>query len=120
MNAAPKLPGGLPPLGSPAKTRKRSADTTNAPAIHDDIDPCTELRGHTAKLIFTPSDAKWLNGELVHVEIEKKIAVRGSAAPDSSGSLRLACRRGGGAILKELVTVHHSLDLVCLQRTQER
>ena len=27
--------------------------------------------GHTAKLIFMPSEAKWLNGELAHIEVEK-------------------------------------------------
>jgi lipoprotein NlpI len=71
MEVTAKLPEGLAPLVFHAKDRKRVGYTSNVPAIHDDIDPCTELRGHTAKLIFTPSDAKWLNGELVHVEIEK-------------------------------------------------
>jgi hypothetical protein len=30
-----------------------------------------ELRRHTAKLIFASSEAKWLDGELVHIEVEK-------------------------------------------------
>jgi hypothetical protein len=30
-----------------------------------------EPKGHTAKLIFAPSEAKWLDGELVHIEVEK-------------------------------------------------
>jgi hypothetical protein len=71
MEVTVRLAEGPAPLVFRAKDRTRIGYTSNIPAIHADIDPCTELRGHTAKLIFTPSEAKWLNGELVHIEVEK-------------------------------------------------
>ena len=68
MEVTAKVAEGPTPLVFRAKDRTRIGYTSNVPAIHDDID---QLRGRTAKLIFTPSEAKWLNGELVHVEVEK-------------------------------------------------
>jgi tetratricopeptide (TPR) repeat protein len=66
-----KVAEGPTPLVFRAKDRTHIGYTSNIPTIHDDIDPCIELKGHTAKLIFTPSAVKWLNGELVHIEVEK-------------------------------------------------
>ena len=54
-----------------AKDRTRIGYTSNSPAIHRDIEPCSELKGHTAKLSFTPSEAKWLDGEVVQIVVEK-------------------------------------------------
>jgi lipoprotein NlpI len=71
MEVTAKVAEGPTPLVFRAKDRTRIGYTSNVPTIHDDIDPCTELKGHTAKLMFTPSAVKWLNGELVHIEIEK-------------------------------------------------
>jgi len=71
MEVAAKVPDNAAPLLFHAKDRTRIGYTSNVPAIHSDIAPCSELRGHTAKLVFTPSEATWLNGELVHIEVEK-------------------------------------------------
>jgi len=59
------------PLVFHAKDRTRIGYTSNVPAMHKDIEPCSELQGHTARLRFTRSETKWLDGELVHVEVEK-------------------------------------------------
>jgi Flp pilus assembly protein TadD len=71
MEVTAKVSDKPAPLLFHAKDRTRVGYTSNIPAIHDDIDPCTELRGHTAKLIFAPAEAKWLDGELIHIEVEK-------------------------------------------------
>jgi hypothetical protein len=71
MDLTAKIPDRQAPLLFHTKDRTRIGYTSNIPAIHDDIDPCSELRGHTAKIVFTPSAAKWLDGELVHIEVEK-------------------------------------------------
>lgn len=59
------------PLLFRAKDHNRIGYSSNVAATRNDIEPCSELKGHTAKLTFIPSDAKWLDGELVHVEVEK-------------------------------------------------
>lgn len=71
MEVTAKVAEGSTPLVFRANDRTHIGYTSNIPAVHDDIDPCSELKGHTAKLIFTPSAVKWLNGELVHIELEK-------------------------------------------------
>lgn len=71
MEVTAKVAGGPTPLVFGSKDRTRIGYTSNIPAVHENIDPCTELTGHTAKLIFAPSAVKWLNGELVHIEVEK-------------------------------------------------
>jgi hypothetical protein len=71
MEVTAKVPDRQAPLLFRATDRTRIGYTSNVPSIHADIDPCSELKGHTAKLIFTPSAAKWVDGELVHVEVEK-------------------------------------------------
>jgi thioredoxin-like negative regulator of GroEL len=71
MEVTTKVDGRPAPLLFHAKDRTRIGYTSNVPAIHDDIDPCSELKGHTAKVFFTPSQAKWLDGELVHIEVVK-------------------------------------------------
>jgi len=42
-----------------------------SPADYTLIGRGGRTEGHTAKVTFTPSDAKWLDGELVHIEVEK-------------------------------------------------
>jgi tetratricopeptide (TPR) repeat protein len=71
MEVAVNVPERVAPRVFHAKDRTRVGYTSNIPAIHNDIDPCTELRGHTAKVVFSPSAVKWLDGELVHIEVEK-------------------------------------------------
>src|SRR6266566_355222 len=71
MEVTTRVDGRPAPLVFHAKDRKRIGYTSNVSAIHNDIDPCSELKGHRAKLIFAPSEAKWLDGELVHIEVEK-------------------------------------------------
>ncbi len=71
MDVTAKIPDQQAPLLFHAKDRTRIGYTSNIPAIHDDIDPCSELRGHTAKIVFTQSASKWLDGDLVHIEVEK-------------------------------------------------
>jgi len=71
MDVTAKIPDRQAPLLFHAKDRTRIGYTSNIPAIHEDIDPCSELKGHTAKIVFTPSAAKWLDGDLVHIEVEK-------------------------------------------------
>jgi len=71
IDVTAKVPDRQAPLLFRATDRTRIGYTSNIPAIHEDIDPCSELRGHTAKIVFTPSAAKWLDGDLVHIEVEK-------------------------------------------------
>jgi len=71
IDVTAKIPDRQAPLLFHAKDRTRIGYTSNISAIHEDIDPCSELRGHTAKIVFTPSAAKWLDGDLVHIEVEK-------------------------------------------------
>jgi predicted Zn-dependent protease len=71
MDVTAKIPDRQAPLLFHAKDRTRIGYTSSIPAIHDDIDPCSELKGHTAKIVFTPSASKWLDGDLVHIEVEK-------------------------------------------------
>ena len=71
MEVTAKVADRQAPMMFRANDRTRIGYTSNTSAIHDDIDPCSELRGHTAKLIFTPSAVKWVDGELVHIEVEK-------------------------------------------------
>jgi hypothetical protein len=71
MEVTVKVPDRQAPLLFRATDRTRIGYTSNVPAIHEDIDPCSELKGHTAKIVFTPSSAKWLDGDLVHIEVEK-------------------------------------------------
>jgi tetratricopeptide (TPR) repeat protein len=71
MDVTAKIPDRQAPLLFHAKDRTRIGYTSNISAIHEDIDPCSELRGHTAKIVFTPSASKWLDGDLVHIEVVK-------------------------------------------------
>jgi hypothetical protein len=71
MEVTVKVTENRAPLLFHAKDRTRIGYTSNIPAIHNDVDPCTELRGHTSKIIFAASEAKWFDGELVHIEVEK-------------------------------------------------
>ena len=71
MEVTAKVADRATPLLFRAKNHTRIGYASNVPTIHDDVEPCTELRGHTAKLSFTPSEAKWLDGELVRVVVEK-------------------------------------------------
>jgi hypothetical protein len=71
MDVTAKIPDRQAPLLFHAKDRTRIGYTSNISAIHEDMDPCSELRGHTAKIVFTPSASKWLDGDLVHIEVEK-------------------------------------------------
>jgi hypothetical protein len=71
IDVTAKVPDRAAPLLFHAKDRTRIGYTSSVPAIHEDIDPCSELRGHTAKIVFTPSPSKWLDGDLVHIEVEK-------------------------------------------------
>jgi hypothetical protein len=71
MDVTAKIPDRQAPLLFHAKDRTRIGYTSNISTIHDDIDPCSQLKGHTAKIVFTPSAAKWLDGDLVHIEVEK-------------------------------------------------
>jgi hypothetical protein len=71
MDVTAKIPDRQAPLLFHAKDRTRIGYTSSIPAIYDDIDPCSEIKGHTAKIVFTPSASKWLDGDLVHIEVEK-------------------------------------------------
>ena len=71
MEVTTKVDARPAPLVFHAKDRTRIGYSSNLAAIHNDIEPCNELKGHTAKLDFTPSQSKWLDGELTHIEIEK-------------------------------------------------
>jgi len=71
MDVTAKIPDRQAPLLFHAKDRTRIGYTSNISAIHEDIDPCSQLRGHTAKIVFTPSASKWLDGDLVHIEVVK-------------------------------------------------
>ena len=71
MDVTAKISGRQAPLLFHAKDRTRIGYTSNVSTIHNDIEPCSELRGHTAKIVFTPSAVKWLDGDLVHIEVEK-------------------------------------------------
>lgn len=71
MEVTAKVADRAAPLLFRAKDHTRIGYASNVATIHNDIEPCSELKGHTAKLSFTPSEAKWLDGELVQIVIEK-------------------------------------------------
>jgi hypothetical protein len=71
MEVTTKVDARPAPLVFHAKDRTRIGYTSSLSAIHKDIEPCSELKGHTAKLAFSPSQSKWLDGELTHIELEK-------------------------------------------------
>jgi hypothetical protein len=71
MDVTAKVLDRQAPLLFHAKDRTRIGYTSNIPAVHDNVNPCSELRGRTAKIVFTPSAAKWLDGDLVDIEVEK-------------------------------------------------
>jgi hypothetical protein len=51
-----------------AADRTKVDYTSDIPAIKGDIEPCTELKGHTAKVVFIAGRGL---GEIVHIGIEK-------------------------------------------------
>jgi hypothetical protein len=71
MEVTTKVDGRPAPLLFHVKDRTRVGYASNVSAIHNDIEPCSELKGHTAKINFAPSSSKWLDGELTHIVIEK-------------------------------------------------
>jgi len=71
MEVTTKVEGQPAPLVFHAKDRTRVGYASNVSAIHNDIEPCSELKGHTAKVNFAPSASKWLDGELTQIVIEK-------------------------------------------------
>ena len=40
-------------------------------AIHEDLDPCTELSGRTIRIVYAPSAPNALQGRVVQIEVEK-------------------------------------------------
>jgi thioredoxin-like negative regulator of GroEL len=71
MEVTVKVDARPAPLVFRAKDRTRIGYTSTIPTVHDDVEPCSELKGHAAKLAFTPPEAKPFEGELVHIEVEK-------------------------------------------------
>ena len=71
MEITTKIDGRPAPMLFHAKDRTRIGYASNVSAIHSDIEPCSELKGHTVKVDFTLSQSKWLDGELTHIVIEK-------------------------------------------------
>jgi Flp pilus assembly protein TadD len=71
MEVTTKVDDRPAPMLFHAKDRTRVGYASNVSAIHNDIEPCSELKGHTAKINFAPSASEWLDGELTRIVMEK-------------------------------------------------
>jgi hypothetical protein len=52
-----------------AADRTQIGYSSDTPSIHGGIEPCSQLKGHTVKIVFNPPASKIVQGELVHIEI---------------------------------------------------
>jgi hypothetical protein len=59
------------PLIFRALDRTRIGYSSNTAAVHDDIEPCTELKGRTVRVDYKPSATKFFDGEVVQITVEK-------------------------------------------------
>ena len=71
MEITTKVDARPAPLLFHAKDRTKVGYASSVSAIHKDIEPCSDLKGHTVKLNFSPSVSKWLDGELQQIVLEK-------------------------------------------------
>src|SRR5690242_742472 len=71
MEVTTKVSDRPAPLVFHANDRTRIGYATTLAGMQGKIEPCSQLKGHTAKIDFIASEAKWLDGELARIEIEK-------------------------------------------------
>ena len=71
MEITVKLGAASAPLLFRAKNRNRIDYTSDIHTVRGDIEPCSELKGHTAKIVFTTAESKAFHGELAHIEVTK-------------------------------------------------
>lgn len=71
MEVILKVPDRSAPLVFRAKDRTRIGYSSNTSRVQDDIEPCKELGGHEARLDYKPAEARFFDGELVQITVEK-------------------------------------------------
>jgi len=71
MEITLKVEAGPIPLLFRAKDRNRIAYTSDVPSVRSDIEPCTELKGHRARIVFNGVESNEFLGEVVRIEVTK-------------------------------------------------
>jgi hypothetical protein len=71
MQIAVQAKEGAEPVFFNAKDRTQIGYTSDIPAIHGGIEPCSQLKGNTAKIVYSAAESKIVQGELIQIEIIK-------------------------------------------------